>query len=272
MKNKLISIVGLTASGKTGIGIKLAKMFNGEVISSDSRQVYTGLDIGSAKVTLEEADGVVHHLIDVINPPTTEEWEKLKPKSKKRGESIYVPGDVDSKPNALFDVHMFQKMATEIMADIWSRGKVPIIVGGTGLYSRAVIEGYDYGKDGERNVDFDVLQIALMPPKEVIGPIIERRIIERIDQGMIEETKKLIDAGASKEWLHGLGLDYMLNVEYLDGKLTIDEYKYWHYTKSMQFAKRQRTWFKRERDTIFLENPNTYRDECVELVKEFLEK
>jgi len=249
MKNKIISVVGLTASGKTGVGIKLAKQFGGEVISVDSRQVYRGLDIGTAKVTVEEADGIPHHLIDIIDPPKESEW---------KGEE------------GLFNVHDFQEMTGDLVREIHARGKVPILVGGTGLYSRAFIENYDYGKDDEKVENFDVLQICLLPPKELLRPVIERRIAERLAHGMIEETEKLLKEGVSKAWLRSLGLDYMLNVDYLDGVYNMKEYKYWHLTKSMQFAKRQRTWFKREKNTHFLEDPKVFLSESIRLVKEFL--
>jgi len=246
--SKIISIVGLTASGKTGIGIKVAKQFNGEVISVDSRQVYRGLDIGSAKVTQDEMDGIPHHLIDIIDPPKEGEW---------------------IAPKALFDVHTFQQMAGKLIKEIQSRGKVPILVGGTGLYSRALIENYGFDNNhGKR--EYDVLQICLLPLKELLLPIIERRNVERLNLGMIEETKNLLKDGVCKQWLRSLGLDYMLAVDYLDGVYTMDEYKYWLTTKTMQFAKRQRTWFKKEKNTIFLENPNEFLSESMRLVNEFL--
>ncbi|MCL2570187.1 MAG: tRNA (adenosine(37)-N6)-dimethylallyltransferase MiaA [Firmicutes bacterium] len=239
MKPKIISVVGLTASGKTGIGIKLAKLFNGEVISADSRQVYRGLDLGTGKVKPEETDGISHHLIDIVNP-----------------------GDK-------FDVFKFQQLAFATIEDVIKRGKLPIIVGGTGLYSRAVVEGYQFQGNDEKP-EYDVLQIALMPPKDWIKPKIKKRLEERIEQGMVEETKNLLAQGVSDEWLRSLGLEYFWNTELIDGKITMDEYKYWLYTKITQFAKRQRTWFKREQNTHFLENYDTFLDDSIKLVKEFL--
>ena len=109
---KLVTVVGLTSSGKSSLGIELAKHFNGEIVSADSRQVYKGLDYCSGKVTKEELSMVKHHLIDISN----------------LGEQF-----------TLFD---FQKLAYEAIDDIISRKKVPFLVGGTGLYSRSVVEGY----------------------------------------------------------------------------------------------------------------------------------
>ena len=114
---KLISIVGLTSSGKSGLGIELARLFNGEIVSADSRQVYRGLDWCSGKVSKEEQAEAVHHLIDIAN----------------LGEQF-----------TLFD---FQQMAYDSIDDIIARGKRPFLVGGTGLYSRAVVEGYQLLKN-----------------------------------------------------------------------------------------------------------------------------
>ena len=226
-----MSIVGLTASGKSAIGIKIAKKFNGEIISADSRQVYKRLDIGTAKVTHAEMDGVKHHLIDVIDPiPAT--------KNTAHGVTPH------------FDVYEYQRQAYEIIDDILRRGKLPIIVGGTGLYSRAVVEGYAFGKQPAPR--YDAKQFCLLPPKEYIRPIIEKRIDERLKNGMIEETRDLIRDGVSGDWLKSLGLEYYWNMEYIDGRVTIDEYKERLLMKTMQFAKRQRTWFKREKNAVFL--------------------
>jgi len=276
---KIISIVGLTASGKTALGIRIAKEFNGEVISADSRQIYRGLDIGTAKVTRAEMQGVAHHLIDVVDA----------------GEH--------------FDVYEFQCRAYIIIDDILARGKLPIIVGGTGLYSRSVVEGYTFGhgklfncecatKDGKPFIDlapcapqdsqlnifpcpasgtppasiprYQVLQICLMPSKEIIRPLVETRLDARIKEGMIEETRELLKKGVTAEWLQALGLEYFWNVEYIKGRISLEEYRKNLATKIMQFAKRQRTWFKKEKNTHFLTEPETFYEDTRNLVKEFI--
>ena len=112
--HKLIVIEGTNASGKSGLGVRLAERWDGEVVSADSRQVFRGLDLGSGKITPEETRGVPHHLIDVCDP-----------------------GD-------FFSMHDFQRLAYAAIDDIISRGKLPILCGGTGLYSRAVTQGYDF--------------------------------------------------------------------------------------------------------------------------------
>ena len=236
-------MVGLTASGKSAIGIKLAQAFNGEIISADSRQVYRGLDIGTAKVTEEEQSLVPHHLIDVVNP----------------GEH--------------FDVYEFQQRAYAAIDDILRRGKLPILVGGTGLYSRSVVEGYTFSGGLNPPVPpavFDVLQICLLPSKDYIRPLVEKRIVQRLANGMIEETRELLSTGVSRDWLHSLGLEYYWNIEYIEGRVHLDEYKKQLATKTMQFAKRQRTWFKREKNTHFLTDPATFCEDCENLVREFI--
>jgi len=281
---KLVSIVGLTASGKSAIGIKLAQQFNGEIISADSRQVYRGLDIGTAKVTPEERALVPHHLLDVVDPQT-------HPVTA----APCHPSTLEGNTNAKFDVFKFQELAYKAIDDIISRGKLPILVGGTGLYSRSVVEGYTFGNKSNATQfpskvegwqpngltgcvkdvapeqrSLDVLQICLLPPREFIRPLVEQRVESRLANGMIEETKALLAAGVSKQWLSSLGLEYYWNIELLDGKITLEEYKYWLATKTMQFAKRQRTWYRREKNTVFLTNPETFLADCQRLVSPFL--
>jgi len=112
MKPKLIVVEGTTACGKSGLGVELAAHYGGEIISADSRQVFRGLDLGSGKITPEETKGIPHHLIDVVNP------------------------------NDFYSMHDFQSMAYEAIDDVISRGKIPFLVGGTGLYVASVTEGY----------------------------------------------------------------------------------------------------------------------------------
>jgi tRNA dimethylallyltransferase len=239
--SKLVSLVGLTASGKSAIGIKLAKEFNGEIVSCDSRQVYRGLDIGTAKVTAREMDGVVHHMLDVCDA------------------------------GGHFDVYMFQSMAFRAIDDILMRGKLPILVGGTGLYSRSIVENYDFGGTGAESAPkYDVLQICLLPPKEYILPRVRERIETRFDNGMIEETRGLLARGVPRDWLRGLGLEYFWNIEFIEGAVTRDEYIKHLTTKTMQFAKRQRTWFKREKNTVFLIEPNDFENAAVSRVRQFV--
>jgi tRNA dimethylallyltransferase len=241
---KIISLVGLTASGKSALGIRLAQKFNGEIISADSRQVYRGLDIGTAKVTPGERALVPHHLLDVADPGTH------------------------------FDVYAFQQAAYSAIADIASRGKLPIMVGGTGLYSRSVVENYEFSREGAGGIispaQFEFLQICLLPSKDYIRPLVARRIDERMANGMIEETRGLLGRGVSRDWLRALGLEYYWNIELIKGRVTPEQYRESLLVKTMQYAKRQRTWFKKEKNTHFLTDPAKFDEEAEHLVREFL--
>jgi len=238
LKPKIISIVGVTAAGKSALAIKLAQEFGGEIISCDSRQVYKGLDIGTAKVSKEEQVLVRHHLIDII------------------------------EPGKVFNVFDFQKMAYAAIDDILSRGKVPILTGGTGLYSRSVVEGYGFADKPQAK--HNVLQICLMPPREVVEPVVIKRIDDRLAQGMIEETRELVKKGVPKEWLRSLGLEYFWNVQLIDERINLAEYKQRLKDKTMQYIKRQRTWFRKEKNTIYLTDPAEFYSQSSKLVKEFL--
>ena len=252
---KVISIVGLTASGKSAIGIELARMFGGEIISCDSRQIYKGMDESSGKVTKQEREIVPHHLLDIV------------------------------QPEEIFDVHMFQGMAYDKISEITSRGNIPILVGGTGLYTRAVVNNYKFEyvpkdnrlrrpiqkKLAERVYpELEVLQIALMPPKDWLKQKIEKRTQERLRGGMLDEIRVLLENGVSEEWLLKLGFEYRLGVDYIKGRISWDEYQRWFNIRCMQYVKRQITWFKKEKNTFFLENPDTFLHDCARLVSEFL--
>jgi tRNA dimethylallyltransferase len=111
-----------------------------------------------------------------------------------------------------------------------------------------------------------VLQVCLLPPKEYIRPIVEQRIDERLAGGMIEETRELIARGVPREWLLKIGLEYYWNVKLIDGEINLKQYRENLATKTMQFAKRQRTWFKRERNAIFLTKPERFLDDTIRVV------
>lgn len=245
MKPKIVVISGLTASGKTALSILLAKAFNAEIISADSRQVYQGLDIGSAKITPAEMQGVPHHCLDIVDPAQ----------------------------NTRYSVGDFQRDAYTKIDEIIQRGKLPMLVGGTGLYSRAVINGY--GFDGQPNEPrYDVLQICLMPPNTILAPKVKQRNVERVEQGMFDETRHLLSRGVTADFLYKLGLEYRLNVRYLQGEIDLATYYDELYHQTMQFIKRQRTWYRKENPacTHYLTDPTAYYSEASTLIKQFLTK
>ena len=286
---KLISIVGLTSSGKSGLGIELARFFDGEIVSADSRQVYKGLDWCSGKVNEEELAMAKHHLIDIAN----------------LGEQF-----------TLFD---FQREAYKAIDDIISRKKVPFMVGGTGLYSRSIVEGFDLTEDKpnielrekleklskdvllkmceEKNIElpdeitsrrliralekaespkkenkprYEVLQIGIDWSKEEIHERIRTRLEFRMPN-MIEEIKQLLASGVSKDFLMSLGLEAKFIVRYLDGEFSsYEEFFELLFIEERHFAKRQRTWYRKEKNIVWLNENENIVEKAKELVKDFL--
>jgi len=291
--NKLVVIVGPNASGKSDLAVKLAKKFNGEVVSADSRQVYKGMDIGTGKITKEEMQGVPHYLLDIASP-------------KRR-----------------FSVAQYQKKAIEAIKKIQRKGKLPILCGGTGFYVQAVVDGlvfpkvkpdwrfrkkleqksarelYKYlkkldperaktiEKDNKRRLIraieivlktgkpvpklqkqklFDVLMIGIKRDKKELKERIRKRLLKRLKQGMIEEVKKLKESGLSWKRLEEFGLEYRYIAYYLQGKLSWKEMVEQLQKAIEDFAKRQMTWFKRDKRIHWIKNFK----EAKKLTREFL--
>lgn len=283
-KQKLIVILGPTATGKSDLAVHLAKKFNGEIISADSRQVYKKLNIGTGKITKKEMRGIPHYLLDVANP-------------KKQ-----------------FSVVEYQKLGEKALADIIKRGKLPIICGGTGLYIDALIYDSPFPEvhpnaalrtklekfstealfaklkklDPRRakNIDrhnrrrlvraleivlttgkkvpqiqnkksqYSVLKIGIAFPSEILRVRIEKRLLVRRKQGMVHEVKNLHAKGLSWKRMEELGLEYRYLSRYLRGILTKKEMVQKLNTEIWHYAKRQMTWFKRDRDIRWISNPN----------------
>ena len=238
---RALVILGPTGSGKTGIAIKLAKALDGEVISADSRAIYKGMDIGTAKPTTAEMQGIPHYALDLVEP----------------GER--------------FTVADWKKYAEEKIADIKSRGKLPIIAGGTGLYIDALIYDYKFrGPTGEKIGDFE--QKSCSDRTEVKGDFLligikwetdklRERLRARIDQmfcpALYDETKRLVERygfgnGAMKSNI------YEFAYKYLNNELTLDEAKEQCFYEDYHLAKRQLTWFKRNHKIIWLELEKIY--------------
>ncbi|MBQ7407706.1 MAG: tRNA dimethylallyltransferase [Clostridia bacterium] len=291
--NKLITVVGTTASGKSDLGIILAQKFNGEVISCDSRQVYKGLDLGTGKVTKEEQRMAVHHLIDIINP------------------------------NEKFSLAEYQKLAYNAINGCFKRNKQPFLVGGTGLYSRAVAEGYNfeselddnalrdqinkltkeqmiaellsYGEEVPEGLSprhlarrlekakkgvaktsnkplYEVLQLVMVPERSVLYERIKIRLDKRLQLGMIDEVKLLKQQGATNEFLEGLGLEYRYINRYINGEYTYEQFYEELLKQIRHFAKRQTTWFKKEKNALWLDMNGNFEEEAVCAVNAFLKK
>lgn len=275
-KNKVIAVVGATASGKTAYAVNLAKQINGEIISADSRLVYKGLDIGTAKPTMDEREGIPHHMIDVVEP------------------------EVD------YSVGLYSQTAGNIIDEIISRGKTPIIAGGTGLYFRILLENYDLPKinpdyelrnelaqlefdelynmlvkldsdaaklvvqndkrrairfieivkltgvpvseaRGIKEPEYDVEWIGLNYPREELYERINKRVDLMLEQGLVDETKKLLsEHGRISNIIDTIG--YREITSYLDGELTLNEAADKLKQNTRNYAKRQLTWFRKNPD------------------------
>lgn len=276
-KNKALVILGPTASGKTSLGVRLADKYQGEIISADSRQVYRGMDIGTAKDLKEYKIGrkkIPYHLIDVASPKTE------------------------------FNLAKYQKLAFRSIEDILNKNKLPIIVGGTGLYLQALIDNYRLSQvkpdlkkrevlevlgkeelfrrleqikpdfahrlnnsdrnnprrlvryleilENEKDIGdkkespYQFLVLGLDWPDEVLRERIVKRIIDRLDnQDMIGEVERLHSEGVSWKRLISFGLEYKFITYYLTKKLNYQEMVTKLSDASYRFAKRQKTWFKR---------------------------
>ena len=291
---KVVAVVGTNASGKSALGVELAKRYGAEIISADSRQVFRGLDLGSGKVTPEETQGVPHHLIDV------------------------------REPNEFFSMADFQRMAYQAIDDIRGRGRLPMIVGGTGLYVDSVLDGYllsdkepdlayraeleklttpqlydmllelkpdvqveknnrnrvmriiERIHDGDdatpgKQARFESLRLGVSWPREVLGRRIDERLERRLEQGMIEEVQRLMDEGATTEFLLGLGLEYRFITQYLIGEIPDRQVMLDKLAIAIkQFAKRQMTWFRRNPEIVWLDMSGDAFDQACTAVDAFL--
>lgn len=297
-KIPLIVISGTNASGKSSLGIELAKKYNGEIISADSRQIFKNFDLCCGKVTTEEKVLVPHHMIDICNIEDS------------------------------FSVSDYQKQVYALIPQIIERGKLPFIVGGTGLYIDAVVKGYNFENEiidpgfrrgleeksiielqsmlsataveflSNNNSDFNnkrrliriiekeksgsplstnnnplfnVLQIGVTWPKELLYKRIDERLANRIDQGMIDEVADYLKSGGNPKYLYSLGLEYKYIAWYINGKYTsIEEFSLEMSHAIKRFAKQQINWFKRNHSIHWVDMTQDYFSESCDLIDEFL--
>lgn len=272
-KKKVIAIVGATASGKTAYSVELAKQIDGEIISADSRLVYKGFNVACAKPSIEERDGIPHHMIDIVEP-----------------EFDYSAG-------------LYETAAKKCIYEIISRGKTPVIVGGTGLYYRVLLENYDLPKvepdyeyrqelkqleaydlyeqllkfdpvcakkieqndkkkiiralevihltgkpmseiQGQKEAEFEVEWIGRNFQRDVLYERINKRVETMFENGIIEETKQLLNRhGRIPNLIYTIG--YQEVIAYLDGIFTLDEAQEKLKQTTRNYAKRQLTWFRK---------------------------
>lgn len=303
-KIPILILTGPTAVGKTKLSIELAKKLNAEIISADSMQIYKYMDIGSAKVTEEEMEGIPHHLIDII------------------------------EPDVLFSVSEFKDQAEAVIEDIHKRGKLPIITGGTGLYLNSLIYDMNFG-EVESNIEvreeleqlleekgseylYEILKSYSMEAAERIHPNNTKRVIRAIEifksggsigdfsndlklnekfdakivvlnrdrkllydrinmrvdlmfeNGLIDEVKRLYNMGYTKEMPSMQGIGYKEVIDFFDDKIDLKTSKELIKQGTRRYAKRQLTWFKRYEDALWLyldKHPNL--EEQINIIKNF---
>jgi tRNA dimethylallyltransferase len=299
-KKPMIILSGPTAVGKTALSIELAKKVNGAIISADSMQVYKYMDIGSAKITTEEMQGVKHYLIDELMPEEE------------------------------FNIVRFQQMAKASLEEIYSNGQIPIIAGGTGFYIQALLYDIDFenqdsneayrqelehyarehgnealherlraidsasaeaihannvkrviralefyhltGKpisdhnetERQKESPYNFAYFVLTDDRANLYSRIEKRVDIMMEQGLLQEVQKLKDMGYHRNMVSMQGLGYKEILDYLDGKCSLEDAIYTIKLETRHFAKRQLTWFRREADVCWMDKSQySYKDEAV---------
>jgi tRNA dimethylallyltransferase len=299
-----VIIAGPTGVGKSAIAVKLAQKLNAEIVSADSMQIYRGMDIGTGKITPEQADGIKHHLIDIAGP----------------GEN--------------FSTAKYKVLAEKALDEIRRKGKVPILCGGTGLYINAVIKGlYDTGeipeefrlrarelesqkgadylfelikeKDPEEAAGIDrnnprrliraveiILGLGVRPSemkkktaetiykdnyrlfvinmkKDILYARIDKRVERMFASGLVDEVKKLVESGVESDSTAMQGLGYKETLQYIKGEITIGEAMNLVKQGSRNYAKRQITWFKRYREAEWIDVTDTDPGAAADAIKGF---
>ena len=241
--NKVIVILGPTAVGKSALGIALAKDVDGEIISADATQIYSGLDIGSAKITESEMQGITHHLLSFQN--FTDK----------------------------FNAFMFVNLARKTIDDIISRGKTPIIVGGTNLYVTALVKNFDFAKSGnfeeiyqsKYKLNFSLFALNY-PLRETLYNKINKRVDLMIKNGFLNEVRLLKTKGLTHEMQAGKGIGYRELLMHLNGLLTYDDAIEKIKQHSRNFAKRQLTWLRSMENIKWLDAQSSI-EENKEIIK-----
>lgn len=296
MNHKLIVILGPTASGKTAFSIKLAKKFKGEVVSADSRQVYKEMDIGTGKITKKEMRSIFHHLLSVASPKrkfTVAQYQKLAQKAinkiyRKRkvpflvgGTGFYIQSVVDGimipkvKPDWKLRKQLEKKPASELYKMLSKLD--PARAGSIDKNNpRRIIRALEIvlkskgpvGPLSSKKADFKALLLGIKKGKNELKKLIEKRLLKRLSVGMIEEVEKLKKSGLSWKRLEEFGLEYRYIAQYLQKKINYQEMVEKIQKESEKFAKRQMTWFKRDKRIKWIKD---YK-EAKKLLKNFLEK
>lgn len=308
-KQNLIIISGPTASGKTDLSINLAKDINGSIISADSMQVYKGMDIGSAKISKDEMQGVKHYLIDVLDPHEDFNIVMFKQFAKNDidliskdnkipivvgGTGFYIQAllyDIDFSDEASEDKEIREKLLSiakdkgndyihNMLADVDSKAASTIHKNDTKRIIRAlefnmktggkISEHNDIQRENESPYNFKYFVIT--KNREQLYKDIDRRVDIMIEKGLVDEVKRLKEQGLTKDNVSMKGLGYKEILAYLDGDITLDKAIEIIKRDTRHFAKRQLTWFKRERNVIWINKDDFENNEfkILEFIKEQL--
>ncbi len=303
MKPKIIAVTGATASGKSALALQLASRLNAEIVCMDSMQIYTGMDIGTAKPTLGEQQQIPHHMLDIVDPSES------------------------------FAVADYATRAETVFAEILSRGRLPVLVGGTGLYLKALMHGLSLGvtrsdpavraryeaiadqpngkkqlhqmlaqvdeasarklhpndirrviralevfeltgvpisqTHQEDNSNYHILPLAISMDRDTLYQRIEKRTEQMFRSGLVREVQALLDRGISPEAQSMQGIGYKELIPALQGVCSQEDAKNQIVLNTKHYAKRQETWFKGEKATVWLESANAL-EQAMEAIHQFM--
>ena len=308
-KQSLIILTGPTSVGKTGLSIRLAAELSGEIISADSMQVYRHMDIGTAKITKEQMRGIPHHLIDILEPTEEYNVSRFKDEASKavsrisqRGKLPVIAGgtgfyiqallyDIDFSDNAQTDYrrelfaaaseygneYLFEKLkeVDPKAASYLHANDVKRVTRALEFYKETGMRISEHN-DNERKKEpiYDHAYFVLNMPREQLYNNIDRRVDDMIENGLVDEVRRLKDMGCTEDMVSMKGLGYKEILRFLNGDISLDEAVYTIKRDTRHFAKRQLTWFKRERDVIWI-NKDEFDDDddrIAEFIKEHLIK
>ncbi len=288
----LIVLTGPTAVGKTALSIELAKMVGGEILSADSMQVYRGMDIGSAKIRPREMQGVPHHLVDVLDPVQEFNVVVFQKLCRQAMEGIYGRGhipiltggtgfyiqallrDIDfteNEENTEYRRQLEQLAAVkgsqvlhEMLTAVDPAAAQAIHAHNIKRMIRALEFHYLTGekisehneREAERQSPYRYCYFVLNDDREKLYQRIEIRVDQMLEEGLVEEVRRLMDQGCRRDMLSMQGLGYKEILDYLEGDITLEEAVYRIKRDTRHFAKRQLTWFRREKDVIWINKPD----------------
>lgn len=288
MAKPLIVLTGPTAVGKTGLSIRLAKALNGEIISADSMQVYRHMDIGSAKITKEEMAGIPHHLIDVLEPVEEFNVVIFQKMAKEALEGIYDRGrvpivaggtgfyiqalayDIDftetdedpslrreleqtAKEKGAQYLHQMLREADPASAERIHANNIKRVIRAIEFYRQTGTKISEHNQEERRKQSpYDLFYYVLNMERQSLYERIDRRVDQMIRDGLIEEVRELAAMGCTRDMVSMQGLGYKEILDYLDGRSSLEEAVCLIKRDTRHFAKRQLTWFKRERDVRWL--------------------